>query len=344
MAAAGESGVSRENARLSPESPAPKPVPGTAPTVLITGGAGFLGSHLCDRFLADGWRVVALDNLLTGSVDHISHLMGHERFRFIQYNVTNYLYFSGPIDLILHFACPASPRDYAQFPIQTMKVDSLGTLNTLGLARAKGSRYVFASTSEVYGDPLEHPQKETYWGHVNPVGPRSMYTESKRFSEAMCMAYHRHHTLDVRIARIFNTYGTRTRLDDGRVVPTFIARALRGQPLVLNGHGEQTRSFCHVDDLVEGLVRFSLRDELDGMVINLGNPEEVTIRRLAEHVIALTGSGSVLENRGMPGDDPARRQPDIELAGNMLDWEPRIDLKTGLARLIPWVSDRLNGN
>lgn len=316
--------------------------PGTAPTVLITGGAGFLGSHLCDRYLKAGWRVVALDNLLTGSVAHISHLMGHESFHFIHYNVTNYLYFPGPIDLILHFACPASPRDYAQFPIQTMKVDSLGTLNSLGLARAKGSRYVFASTSEVYGDPREHPQKESYWGHVNPVGPRSMYTESKRFSEAMCMAYHRHHALDVRIARIFNTYGTHMRLDDGRVIPTFIARALQGQSLVLNGDGSQTRSFCYVDDLVDGLMQLSVRDGLDGMVMNLGNPEEVAIRELAEKILAFCGGDGGMTIRRLPGDDPARRLPDIDLARRLLGFDPQIDLRTGLSRLIPWVRERLN--
>ncbi|MBN1197047.1 MAG: SDR family oxidoreductase [Candidatus Aminicenantes bacterium] len=316
-------------------------MPTEPPRVLITGGAGFLGSHLCDRFLKEGWRVVALDNLLTGSVEHIAHLMGHERFRFIHYNVTHYLYFAEPIDLILHFACPASPLDYAQFPIQTMKVDSLGTLNSLGLARAKGSRYVFASTSEVYGDPREHPQKESYWGHVNPVGPRSVYTESKRFSEAMCMAYHRHHNLDVRIARIFNTYGTRMRLDDGRVIPTFIARALRCQPLVLNGDGSQTRSFCHVDDMVDGLVRLSVQDDLNGVVVNLGNPEEVTIRSLAERILELSKGKGGIERRGMPGDDPARRRPDISLARHLLDFAPHIDLDTGLSGLIPWVQEKL---
>jgi len=317
------------------------PLQDKPPTVLITGGAGFLGSHLCDRFLKEGWRVVALDNLLTGSVDHIAHLMGHERFRFIRYNVTHYLYFAEPIDLILHFACPASPLDYAKFPIQTMKVDSLGTLNSLGLARAKNSRYVFASTSEVYGDPREHPQKESYWGHVNPVGPRSMYTESKRFSEAMCMAYHRHHDLDIRIARIFNTYGTRMRLDDGRVIPTFIVRALRHQSLIINGDGSQTRSFCHVDDMVDGLFRLSVRKDLAGTVVNLGNPEEVTIRHLAQRILELSQGKRKIENREMPGDDPARRRPDVSLARRLLDFEPRISLEAGLFGLIPWVREKL---
>ncbi len=309
--------------------------------VLITGGAGFLGSHLCDRFLASGWRVIALDNLLTGSIDHIAHLVDHPDFRFIHYNVTQYLYFAEPIDLILHFACPASPLDYAQFPIQTMKVDSLGTLNSLGLARAKNARVVFASSSEVYGEPQVHPQPETYWGYVNPVGPRSVYTESKRFSEAMCMAYHRQHDLDVRIARIFNTYGTRMRMGDGRVVPTFISRALKGETINLHGTGDQTRSFCHVDDMVEGVFRLSVHPDLGGEVINLGNPEEVTIRRLAQLVLERTNSSSSLDFIDLPRDDPARRRPDITRAGRVLGFKPEIDLESGLSQVIPWIRERL---
>ena len=309
--------------------------------VLITGGAGFLGSHLCDRFLAGGWQVIALDNLLTGSPDHIGHLVDHPGFRFIHYNVTQYLYFTEPIDLILHFACPASPLDYAQFPIQTMKVDSLGTLNSLGLARAKNARVVFASSSEVYGEPQVHPQPESYWGYVNPVGPRSVYTESKRFSEAMCMAYHRQHDLDVRIARIFNTYGTRMRMDDGRVVPTFISRALKGQPIALHGSGDQTRSFCHVDDLVEGIFRLSVHPDLGGEVINLGNPEEVTIRRLAQLVLEQVNSSSSLDFRDLPLDDPARRRPDITRARRLLGFKPEINLESGLSQVILWIRERL---
>lgn len=343
MNASGASGASRDQSIHTPGSPGPDTNPSAPgpPTVLITGGAGFLGSHLCDRFLGEGWRVLALDNLLTGSIEQIAHLSAHESFRFIHYNVTHYLHFDEPIDLILHFACPASPLDYAQFPIQTMKVDSLGTLNSLGLARAKQSRYVFASTSEVYGDPREHPQKESYWGHVNPVGPRSMYTESKRFSEAMCMAYHRHHGLDVRIARIFNTYGPRMRLDDGRVIPTFIARALRGQPLLLHGNGDQTRSFCQVDDMVDGLLRLSTREGIAGAVVNLGNPEEVSIRELARKILEMSGGEGGMANCAMPADDPVRRRPDIALARQILDFEPCIDLDTGLSGMIPWVREKL---
>lgn len=310
---------------------------------LITGGAGFLGSHLCDRYVKEGWDVISLDNLLTGSIDNISHLMGNKNFQFINYSVTNYLFFKEDIDLILHFACPASPLDYYQFPIHTMKVDSLGTLNTLGLAKVKKSRYLFASTSEIYGSPAFHPQPEEYWGNVNPIGPRAVYDEAKRFSEAMCMAYYREHDIDIRIARIFNTYGTRMRLNDGRVVPTFICQASNNEDITIFGDGSQTRSFCHVDDLVDGIYRMSIQDNPQQRVINIGNPEERTIRELAEIIIRLTGSGSKIIQKEMPQDDPPRRQPDISRARELLDYSPEITLEEGLKRIIPWFQERLNG-
>ena len=305
-------------------------------TVLITGGAGFLGSHLCDRFLSENWRVMVVDNLITGAIENISHLLGKENFSFYKYSVTNYLFFKEKIDLILHFACPASPFDYVQYPIHTMKVDSLGTLNTLGLAKNKMSRYVFASTSEVYGSPAEHPQSEEYWGHVNPVGPRSVYDEAKRFSEAMCMAYFRKHGIDIRIARIFNTYGTRMRLDDGRVIPTFISQALQNEDISIFGRGEQTRSFCHIDDLTEGIFNLSTHQGLNGEVVNLGNPEEVSIRKLADTVIGKTGSRSQLKFEPMPLDDPPIRKPDIKKARKLLSFDPGILLSEGLDQIIPW--------
>jgi len=310
-------------------------------TILITGGAGFLGSHLCDWFLDKNWRVIVVDNLITGAIENISHLLGKENFSFYKYSVTNYLFFEEKIDLILHFACPASPFDYIQYPIHTMKVDSLGTLNTLGLAKSKGSRYVFASTSEVYGSPAVHPQTEDYWGHVNPVGPRSVYDEAKRFSEAMCMAYFREHGIDVRIARIFNTYGTRMRLDDGRVIPTFISQALKNEDITIFGEGDQTRSFCFIDDLTKGVYTLSTRDGLAGEVVNLGNPEELSIRKLADTVIEKTASRSKLKFESMPVDDPPIRQPDINKARKLLGFDPGVPLSEGLDRIIPWFKKKI---
>lgn len=309
--------------------------------MLITGAAGFIGSHLCERFLREGFEVVGMDNFITGSPNNIAHLFGHPKFKFIHYNVINYIYVEGPVDLVLHFACPASPVDYLSHPIHTMKVDSLGTLNTLGLAKLKKSRYVFASTSEVYGDPTIHPQPETYWGYVNPVGPRSVYDESKRFSEAMCMAYHREHSIDVRIARIFNTYGPRMRINDGRVIPNFITQALKGEPLTVYGDGKQTRSFCYIDDLVEGIFRLSTEDGLSGQVVNLGNPQEVSIIDLAKLILELTESSSKIVFKSLPADDPKRRCPDIKKAKELLSWEPKVSLKDGLKITINWFKEML---
>ncbi len=304
--------------------------------VLITGAAGFIGSHLAERFLEEGFYVIGMDNFLTGSPDNIAHLFGNKNFRFIHYNVVNYIYVEGPVDLVVHLACPASPVDYMNHPIHTMKVDSLGTLNTLGFAKLKGSRYVFASSSEVYGSAQVHPQPEDYWGYVNPVGPRSVYDEAKRFSEALCMAYHREHGLDVRIARIFNTYGPRMRRNDGRVIPTFIEKALRGEPLPIYGDGSQTRSFCYIDDLVEGLFRLSVREGLAGTVVNLGNPEEVSILELAQKVIELSKSSSKVEFLPPRDDDPPRRCPDISRAKKLLGWFPQISLEDGLKITFRW--------
>ena len=310
-------------------------------TVLISGGAGFLGSHLCDFFLEKKWRVIVLDNLITGSTDNIAHLLGRENFRFIKYNVTDYIFFEEPVDLILHFACPASPIDYAQYPIHTMKVDSLGTLNTLGLAKNKNSRYVFASTSEVYGIPDVHPQHEDYWGYVNPVGPRSVYDEAKRFSEALCMAYFREHRVDVRIARIFNTYGTRMRLNDGRVIPTFITQALKNKDITIFGDGSQTRSFCYIDDLTEGVFNLSEREGIAGEVVNLGNPEEVAVRDLASIIIQKTVSRSKIVFEEISAGDPARRKPDIQKAYDLIGFSPRVTLSKGLDRIIPWFKRKI---
>ncbi len=300
--------------------------------VLITGVAGFLGSHLADRFLADGHEVVGLDNFATGSPDNIAHLTGEKRFTFHEHNVTNFIYVAGPLDGVLHFASPASPRDYLEMPIQTLKVGSLGTHKALGLAKAKRARFLLASTSEVYGDPLVHPQPEGYWGNVNPIGPRGVYDEAKRFAEAMTMAYHRFHGMDTRIVRIFNTYGPRMRVRDGRVVSNFIVQALRGEPITLYGEGTQTRSFCYVDDLVDGIVRLFERGGSEPT--NIGNPNEFTVRRLAEIVIRLTGSGSSIVREPLPEDDPKVRQPDIGRARERLGWEPKVDLETGLTRTI----------
>ena len=307
------------------------------PRTLITGGAGFLGSHLCDRFIADGHEVVCMDNLITGNPDNIAHLMGHERFSFVRHDVSNYMYVAGELDYLLHFASPASPIDYLKLPIQTLKVSSLGTHNALGLAKAKGARMLIASTSEVYGDPQVHPQPETYWGHVNPIGSRGVYDEAKRFSEAITMAYHRYHGVETRIVRIFNTYGPRMRLDDGRALPAFMGQALRGEPITVFGDGSQTRSFQYVDDLIEGIVRLLHSDTSEP--VNIGNPDEVSIREFAEEVVALTGSQSSLTFVDLPSDDPKIRQPDITRARALLGWEPRVARADGLARTLDYFRD-----
>ncbi len=307
--------------------------------VLVTGAAGFLGSHVVDRFLADGAEVVGVDNFLTGRPENLAHLAGHPRFRFVQHDVTRFIAADGPLDGVLHFASPASPIDYLELPIQTLKVGSLGTHNALGLAKAKKARFLFASTSEVYGDPLVHPQPESYWGNVNPVGPRSVYDEAKRFSEAMITAYHRYHGVDVRIARIFNTYGPRMRRRDGRVVSNFIVQALRGEPLTVYGDGRQTRSFQYVDDLVEGITR--LFHSGDAEPTNIGNPAELTVEGLAQEVLRLTRSRSSIVRQPLPVDDPKVRQPDITRARAKLGWEPKVKLEDGLARTIEYFRQEL---
>jgi dTDP-glucose 4,6-dehydratase len=305
---------------------------GRALRAVVTGGAGFLGSHLCERLLAEGCEVVAVDNLLTGSRENIAHLLARDDFQFVQHDVSKPFEIAGEVDYVLHFASPASPIDYLELPIQTLKVGSLGTHNALGLAKAKGARFLLASTSEVYGDPLIHPQPETYWGNVNPVGPRGVYDEAKRFAEAMAMAYHRVHGLEVRIVRIFNTYGPRMRLRDGRVVPAFFQQALAGQPLTVFGDGSQTRSFCYVDDLIEGIYRL-LRSDIETPT-NIGNPHEMTILEFAQKIIAFTGSSSTIDFRPLPEDDPKTRQPDITKARTLLGWEPKVDLDQGLAKTV----------
>jgi dTDP-glucose 4,6-dehydratase len=301
--------------------------------ILITGAAGFLGSHLTDRFLREGHTVVGMDNLSTGHPDNIAHLIGRPDFLFVQHDVTNFMYVEGELDGVLHFASPASPVDYLEKPIPTLKVGSLGTHKALGLAKAKGARFLLASTSEVYGDPQVHPQPEGYWGHVNPVGPRGVYDEAKRFAEALTMAYHRFHGVETRIVRIFNTYGPRMRPGDGRVVSNFIVQALRGEPLSIYGEGLQTRSFCYVDDLIEGIYRLFLSDRADPT--NVGNPHEFTVRELAEEVLRQTGSASPLEFHPLPEDDPQVRRPDIGVARAVLGWEPAVPLVEGLRRTIP---------
>jgi len=308
------------------------------PRTLVTGGAGFLGSHLCEMLLEKGHEVIAMDNLITGTVDNLSHLRS-PRFSFIHYDVTNYMYVDGPLDYILHFASPASPRDYLEFPIQTMKVGSLGTHKALGLALEKKAVFLLASTSEVYGDPLIHPQPETYWGNVDPVSPRGVYDEAKRFAEALTMAYHRFHGVDTRIVRIFNTYGPRMRPEDGRAIPAFVPQALRGEPITVFGDGGQTRSFCFVSDLIDGIHRLLISGIHDP--VNIGNPDERTIMDLVRAILELTGSKSTLEYRPLPVNDPKIRQPDITAAKSRLGWEPRIGLEEGLKITIEWFKKRL---
>lgn len=309
------------------------------PRTLITGGAGFLGSHLCERFLAEGHEVVCMDNLVTGNPDNVAHLIGNERFEFVHHDVTNFVYVAGRLDYILHFASPASPIDYLKLPIQTLKVGALGTHNCLGLAKAKGARILLASTSEVYGDPLEHPQTEEYWGNVNPVGSRGVYDEAKRFAEAITMAYHRYHGVETRIVRIFNTYGPRMRLDDGRALPAFMGQALRGEPITVFGDGSQTRSFQYVDDLIEGIYRLLMSEEVEP--VNIGNPDEISIRKFAEEVVALTGSSSTITFEPLPADDPKVRQPDITKARNVLGWEPAVSRSEGLKRTLQYFRERV---
>lgn len=306
---------------------------------LITGGAGFVGSHLCERFLREGHEVICVDNVITGSLVNVEHLRGNDHFIFIRHDISHPLEIDGPLDNILHFASPASPVDYMRHPIPTLKVGSLGTHNTLGLARAKHARYLLASTSEVYGDPIEHPQREDYWGNVNPIGVRGVYDEAKRFAEAMTMAYHRSHGVNTHICRIFNTYGERMRLDDGRVVPNFIGQALRGQPLTVYGNGSQTRSFCYVTDLVEGIVRLLQTDFHEP--VNLGNPNEVTILEFAREIIELSGSSSTLAYEPLPKDDPHVRRPDIARARQLLGWEPRVERRDGLRRTMEFFRNKL---
>jgi dTDP-glucose 4,6-dehydratase len=307
--------------------------------LLITGAAGFLGSHLADRFLREGHDVICMDNLITGARENIAHLQGNRRFQFVLHDVSRFIQVDGPLDGVLHFASPASPIDYLELPIQTLKVGSLGTHNALGLAKAKGARFFLASTSEVYGDPQVHPQPETYWGHVNPVGPRGVYDEAKRFAEAMTMAYHRYHGIDTRIIRIFNTYGPRMRARDGRVVSNFVVQALRGEPLTIYGEGQQTRSFCFVSDEVEGIFRLFMSDHTDPT--NIGNPNEFTVLQLAQQVLRLTGSKSPIEKRPLPIDDPKVRQPDITKARALLGWEPKVSLEEGLTQTIAYFRERL---
>jgi dTDP-glucose 4,6-dehydratase len=296
--------------------------------VLITGAAGFLGSHLCDRFIKDGYHVIGMDNLITGDLKNIEHLFPHENFEFYHHDVSKFIHVPGNLDYILHFASPASPIDYLKIPIQTLKVGSLGIHNCLGLAKEKKARLIIASTSEVYGDPTVHPQRESYWGNVNPVGPRGVYDEAKRFQEAITMAYHTFHGVETRIVRIFNTYGPRMRLNDGRVLPAFIGQALRGEDLTIFGDGSQTRSFCYVDDLVEGIVRLLMSDY--SSPVNIGNPDEITIKDFAEEIIKLTGTNQKVVYKDLPVDDPKQRQPDITLARQLLGWEPKVNRADGL--------------
>jgi dTDP-glucose 4,6-dehydratase len=305
------------------------------PTAVVTGGAGFLGSHICDKLISEGFKIICIDNLLTGNTNNISHLFGNKDFLFKKHDVTNYIYLPGRVDYILHFASPASPIDYLKFPIQTLKVGSIGTHTALGLAKEKKARFLLASTSEVYGDPNIHPQSEEYWGNVNPIGPRGVYDEAKRFAEALTMAYHRYHGVDTRIARIFNTYGPRMRLNDGRALPAFIGQALRGENITIFGDGSQTRSFCFISDLVEGIFRLLMSNEVNP--VNIGNPEEITIKEFAEEVIKLTGTESKVINQPLPEDDPKLRQPDIAKAKKILCWEPKVKRRDGLLTTIEYI-------
>jgi dTDP-glucose 4,6-dehydratase len=308
-------------------------------TAVVTGGAGFLGSHLTDRLLMEGYRVIGIDNFLTGNPANLEHLKNEKKFEFIEQDVTEFLNIPGEVNVIFHFASPASPIDYLELPIQTLKVGSLGTHRALGLAKEKNSRILLASTSECYGDPLVHPQTEDYWGNVNPIGPRGVYDEAKRFAEAMTMAYHRFHKVDTKIVRIFNTYGPRMRLKDGRVVPAFIGQALKGQPLTVFGDGHQTRSFCYCSDLIDGIYKLSQSDFHEP--VNIGNPNELTIKEFAERIIRLSASGSTLTYEPLPVDDPKQRRPDITRAKNLLGWEPKVDLETGLQKTIDWFKHRI---
>tara|TARA_R110000868_G_scaffold383578_10_gene650740 strand:- start:12241 stop:13179 length:939 start_codon:yes stop_codon:yes gene_type:complete len=309
--------------------------------VLITGGAGFLGSHLCDRFIKEGWKVIAMDNLITGNPDNIGHLFGNKDFKFIQHDVTDFIHVEGNLDLVLHFASPASPIDYLEMPIQTLKVGSLGTHKALGLAKVKGARFLLASTSEVYGDPLIHPQKEDYWGNVNPIGFRGVYDEAKRFAEAMTMGYHRFHGLETRIIRIFNTYGTRMRINDGRALPAFMSQALRGEDITVFGDGSQTRSFTYVDDLVEGIYRLAMSDYSEP--VNIGNPQEISILEFAKEVIKLTGSKSKITFKELPHDDPKVRKPNIDRAKEILDWSPKYPREEGLKKTLEYFTKAVLG-
>ncbi len=306
---------------------------------IVTGGAGFLGSHLCDRLLAEGYRVTAIDNLVTGDVKNISHLIGNQHFKFVKHDVTEYIFIDGPVDFILHFASPASPIDYLKLPIQTLKVGSLGTHKALGLAKTKKARFLLASTSEIYGDPLIHPQPENYWGNVNPVGTRGVYDEAKRFAEALTMAYHRYHAVDTRIVRIFNTYGPRMRINDGRAIPSFISQSLRGEDVTVFGKGKQTRSVCYVDDLIEGIFRLLQSAETEP--VNIGNQSEISMLDLAREVIALTGSKSKVVFKDLPEDDPKVRQPDTTRAKSILNWEARVDRKHGLTKTVQYFKQEM---
>lgn len=309
------------------------------PRTLITGGAGFLGSHLCERLLREGHEVLCMDNLITGDLANIDHLFGHPGFKFIKYDVTEFVYVEGGLDYILHFASPASPIDYLKLPIQTLKVGSLGTHKALGLAKAKNARFLIASTSEVYGDPEIHPQVESYWGNVNPVGPRGVYDEAKRFAEAMTMAYHRFHGVETRIVRIFNTYGERMRVNDGRAIPAFMSQAIRGEDITVFGDGMQTRSVCYVSDLVDGIYRLLMSDYSDP--VNIGNPDELTMLDLAKEVLEVIGSSSRIVHKELPEDDPKVRQPDITLARSLLGWEPQVSRREGLARTAAYFREKV---
>jgi dTDP-glucose 4,6-dehydratase len=306
---------------------------------LVTGGAGFLGSHLCDLLLHEGHEVICMDNLITGDLENIGHLFGNEKFRYIKHDVTEYIFVEGPLDNILHFASPASPLDYLELPIQTLKVGSIGTHKTLGLAKEKKARFLLASTSEVYGDPLIHPQSEDYFGHVSPIGPRGVYDEAKRFAEALTMAYHRYHGVETRIARIFNTYGPRMRINDGRVVPTFLCQALRGEDLTVFGDGSQTRSFCYVSDLIDGIYRLLLSDECEP--VNIGNPDEMTVMDFAQKIQQLVGNKVNFVCKNLPQDDPKVRQPDITKAKEVIDWSPRVSLDKGLQETLGYFKKKL---